>query len=446
MAHDILSLDAIALRDRIAAGGLSASEVTEAYCARIAAEDPQVRAWAWHDPDFARAQAAQMDRHRATGRPLGALHGVPVGLKDVIDTARIPTENGCALDAGRVPAKDAFVVERLKAEGAVILGKTVTTPLQFLDPGPTRNPHALDHTPGGSSSGSAAAVAAAMVPLAIGTQTGGSVIRPASFCGITGYKPTFGAIPRTGVLEQSKSLDTLGVFARTPSDAALLADVLIGYDPGDPATTPGPAPQLLTNATSEPPLPPVFAFIKPPEWDRADPELKDALAELIDHLGVQVFEAPLPSAFDEAARQRAIINSAEMAKAYYAYGKHRDHLGAKTVAALTDGEAIPARDYLAALDWKPVLYAGLEEVFARCDAVLTPAALGPAPAGLESTGDAIFNGLWTLLGTPAVTLPLLSASNGLPMGVQLVGPRGGDGRLLRTAQWLWQSLGSGAEE
>lgn len=443
MDPDILALDAVSLRDRIASGALSATEVTAAYCARIADQDPTIHAWAWHDPDFAKAQAAEMDRYRGSGRPLGALHGVPVGLKDVIDTARIPTENGCGIYAGRVPVRDAFVVAQLKAAGAVIMGKTVSTPLQFLDPGPTRNPHNPDHTPGGSSSGSAAAIAAAMVPLAVGTQTGGSVIRPASFCGITGFKPTFGAIPRSGVLEQSRSLDTLGVLARTPCDAALLADVLFGHDPGDPATAPAPAPALLKTASAAPPVRPVLAFVRPPGWDRADPDLHAAFDELVAHLGDQAFEAALPTAFEQAARQRAVINLAEMAKAYYNYGRHRDQLGPKLAAALNEGESIPARDYIAALDWKPVLYAGLGEIFTRCDAILTPAALGPAPQGLDSTGDAIFNGLWTLVGTPAVTLPLFNAANGLPMGVQLIGPRHGDGRLLRVAQWLWQSLAQG---
>ncbi|TDX31822.1 amidase [Rhodovulum visakhapatnamense] len=438
-----MQLGAVALRDRLASGALSALDLVEACLARIAAREPEIGAWAWIDPDYARDQARRLDAHRVSGRALGPLHGLPVGLKDVIDTARIPTENGCALDAGRVPARDAFVVERLRAAGALILGKTVTTELAFLHPGKTRNPHNPAHTPGGSSSGSAAAVADAMVPLAIGTQTGGSVIRPAAFCGVTGYKPTFGAIPRRGVQMQSHTLDTLGVFATDPLGAALVAEALFGFDETDPATALAPPPRLLDTARGAPPLPPVFAFVKPPGWDRADAETHAAFAELTAALGEQVFEVALPPAFDAAAAQRARINMAEMARYHYRYVRDGlDRLGPETRDALEEGARIPARDYLAALDWPKVLNAGLDEIFTRCDAILCPAAPGPAPEGLGATGDPIFNGLWTLCGTPAVTVPILTAGNGLPMGVQLVGPRGDDARLLRTAHWLYGWAGA----
>ena len=209
----LAGLGAVELRDRIARGALKAVDLAEALIARIAETEPELRAWAWHDPAFVRAQAEALDDQRGTGRPIGPLHGVPVGMKDIIDTARIPTENGTPLDAGRVPGRDAAVVERLRAAGALILGKTVTTELAFMEPPRTRNPAAPGRTPGGSSSGSAAAVAAGQVPLAVGTQTGGSVIRPAAFCGVVGFKPSFGAISRAGILAQSPSLDTVGVFA-----------------------------------------------------------------------------------------------------------------------------------------------------------------------------------------------------------------------------------------
>lgn len=209
-----VALGVVELRDRLASGALDALALVESYIARIESREEVVGAWAWFDPEFARAQARTLDSYRRAGRPLGRLHGLPVGLKDVIDTRSIPTENGAAHDKGRVPLRDAFIVERLKAEGAIIMGKTVTTELAFMHPGKTTNPHNPAHSPGGSSQGSAAAVADGMVPLAIGTQTGGSVIRPASFCGVTGYKPTFGAIPRRGVLTQSPSLDTIGAFCQ----------------------------------------------------------------------------------------------------------------------------------------------------------------------------------------------------------------------------------------
>jgi Asp-tRNA(Asn)/Glu-tRNA(Gln) amidotransferase A subunit family amidase len=433
---DLLTLDACALRERLASGALKAAELVEAAITRVEAREPEVQAWAWFDADFARQQAKALDMHRQAGRPTGPLHGLPVALKDIIDTAKIPTENGCALDAGRVPIRDAAIVDRLKAAGAIIMGKTVTTELAFLQAGKTRNPHNTAHSPGGSSSGSAAAVADGMVPLAVGTQTGGSVIRPASFCGVTGFKPSFGAIPRTGVLMQSPTLDTLGVFARTPADAAMCAQVLFGHDAGDAATAPAPAPNLLDVALSAPPVKPVFALVKPPGWDKADPDLHAAFEELCAALGDQVFEVDLPAAFDEAAVIRERINLAEMARYYYRYAKQAEVLGPRTQEALTRGNAIGARDYLAGLDWPQVLNAGLEEIFERCDAILCPAATGPAPEGLEFTGDAIFNGLWTLTGVPAVTVPAFTAGNGMPMGVQMVAARGNDARLMRNANWF----------
>ncbi|WP_102106737.1 amidase [Oceaniglobus roseus] len=437
MAGEPVATGAVELRERLAAGTLDALALAEACIARIEAREPEIGAWAWFDADFVRSQARALDAQRKAGRPLGRLHGLPVAVKDIIDTRRIPTENGCLVDEGRVPAQDAFVVERLRAEGAILMGKTVTTELAFAHPGKTRNPHNPGHTPGGSSSGSAAAVADGMVPLAIGTQTAGSVIRPASFCGITGFKPTFGAIPRRGVLNQSPSLDTVGVFAADPTGAALLAEVLFGHDAADPATRPEPTPPLLKVAASEPPRPPVFAFVRPPGWDVAHPDLHDGFRELFDALGEQVFAAPLPSAFDAAADQRLRVNEAEMAYNFYPYWRDgKDRLGEPTVKAIESGNAVPARDYLSAKDYPKVLNAALDEIFRRCDAILCPAAPGPAPEGLGSTGNAIFNGLWTYCGTPCVTVPLLTSQDGLPMGVQIVAARGNDARLLRCANWL----------
>ncbi|WP_114965709.1 amidase [Alkalilacustris brevis] len=436
-ANPLLVLGALEMRDRLANGSLRAVDLAQAYLARIAEVDPEVQAWAWLDSEDVLRQAKALDAHRASGRPTGPLHGLPVALKDIIDTRRIPTENGTAIDAGRVPGEDAFVVQRLRAAGAIIMGKTVSTELAFLHPGKTRNPHNSEHTPGGSSSGSAAAVAALMVPLAIGTQTGGSVTRPAAYCGVVGFKPTFGAIPRTGVLAQSPSLDTLGVFARTIEDAALLSEVLFGHDPADRATEPMPPPRLLKTALSRPPVKPMFAFARLPGWDQADAQTHMAMKELTEALGEQCFEALLPNAFDEASEIRERINFAEMAKCYYSYERRAPELLSQVMQQAMDaGKAIPARDYIAALDWPDVLYAGLSEIFGRCDALLAPSAPGPAPKGLESTGSSIFNGLWTLCGTPTITIPLLESENGLPMGVQLIGRRGDDARLLRTARWL----------
>ena len=442
----VLGLDAVELRDRLASGALRAADLVRACLARIAELEPQIGAWAWIDNDHALAQAERLDQWRQSGRPLGPLHGLPVGLKDVIDTKGIPTENGTPIDAGRVPAEDAWIVARLRAAGAIILGKTVTTECAFLHPGRTRNPHNPDHTPGGSSQGSAAAVAAGMVPLAVGTQTGGSVIRPAAFCGIVGMKPSFGLIPRTGILMQSPTLDTVGVFARSVADCALLAQVLAGHDPADHATEPLPAPPLLDTALAQPPVTPVFAFLKPPGWDRAHPQTTAAVQELAAFLGDQCFEVTVPGLEDAAAIRRR-INVAEMAKCYYALERRgRDRMSDILKAAMDEGKAVLARDYIAALDWPMLLNAAMAPVFARCDAILCPAAPGPAPAGLADTGDAIFNGLWTLTGMPAVTLPVFRSEDGLPMGIQLVGRRGDDARLLRTARWLAAHLETSGQE
>ncbi|MFC4235581.1 amidase [Thalassospira xianhensis] len=436
--NPLLNLDVVELRDRLASGAVRAVEYAEACLERIAALEPEIQAWAYLDGDYVLAQARALDARRQSGMPIGPLHGLPVGLKDVIDTARMPTENGTPLDKGRVPTEDAVLVEKLRAAGAIIMGKTVSTEMAFMCPSKTRNPHDTSHTPGGSSAGSAAAVAAAMVPLAVGTQTGGSVIRPASFCGVVGLKPTFGAISRTGVLAQSPSLDTIGVFARSVEGAAMIAEILFGHDARDRATTLQPTPRLQEAAKSTPLVTPTLAFVRPPQFDSvADDDTVMAFRELTSVLGEQCFEAPLPKAFDDAADLRAKINFAEMAKCYYSYEKRgRDQLSPQMTEALDAGNKVTARDYLAALDWRDLYNVALDEVFQRCDVIITPAAPGPAPGSLDTTGNAIFNGLWTLCGTPAITLPLLWAENGLPMGVQLVGRRGDDARLLRTARWL----------
>ena len=268
----LLALSAVDLRDRLASGAVRAVEYVDACLALIAEREPVVRAWAWLDADFARAQARALDARRQSGAAIGPLHGVPVALKDIIDTKGIPTENGTPVDAGRVPGADAALVARLRAAGAIILGKTVTTEAAFMHPGATTNPHNPGHSPGGSSQGSAAAVAAGMVPLAVGTQTGGSVIRPASFCGVVGFKPSFGMIGRTGILPQSPFLDTVGVFARSVPDAALLAEVLSGHDVGDPATDPAPTPRLLATAQAKVPVTPMFAFVRLPGYGDAAPD------------------------------------------------------------------------------------------------------------------------------------------------------------------------------
>ncbi|CUH39127.1 Glutamyl-tRNA(Gln) amidotransferase subunit A [Jannaschia seosinensis] len=443
---ELLDLSAVELRDRLATGAIRAVEIARALAARIAAREPEIGAWAHFDAEHAMRQAQMLDRLRGTGRAVGPLHAIPVGIKDIFDTADMPTANGTPLDAGRRPERDALAVAFLRGAGALVAGKTETTELAFLHPARTSNPHDTGRTPGGSSAGSAAAVAAGMVPLAMGTQTGGSVLRPASYVGVVGYKPSFGLIPLRGALVQSPSLDTVGTFARDVAGAALLADVLAGHDP-DGDRPPMAAPRLLDAARSAPPVPPTFALVRPPWWELASFEMRAGLEELAAALGEQCFEAFLPDSFADAPAHREVVNMAEMAKYLYPYDRRGfDALSDTLRSALDRGKQVTARDYLAARDWMGIYRAGLETIFARCDAILMPAAPGVAPDSLKSTGDGIFNALASFTGSPAISLPLLQAdgpSGPLPMGVQVMGRLGDDARLLRTAAWLerWTSEG-----
>lgn len=443
---DPTTLPVLQLRDWLAEGAISAADVAEAHLAVIAAKEPQVQAWAVHDPELVRRQAAAVDSHRKAGRPLGPLHGLPVGIKDVIDTADLPTGNGTAADAGRRPKRDAHVVARLRAAGAIIMGKTVTTELAYFSPGKTRNPHDTGRTPGGSSSGSAAAVAAGMVPLALGTQTMASVIRPASFCGVYGFKPSHGLIGRSGVLLLSRSLDTVGAFARELEGVALLADVLEGVDQSDPDMVPRAPSRFLAHAGSPPPVPPLFGFYRTPMWDQAEPATHAAFEELLEALGDRCDSVDPGPLFAEGYAAHRVVMAVEMARNLGRYlDRGPDGLSEQMQELIARGRGAAAVDYLSALDWREALNAGLERVFERYDAIVTPAAAGEAPVGLGATGNPVFGALWTFLGLPAVTLPLLTGPNGLPMGVQLVGRRGEDGRLLRNAAHL-QRLVAGAEE
>jgi Asp-tRNA(Asn)/Glu-tRNA(Gln) amidotransferase A subunit family amidase len=437
---DLTNLYALSATDAarlIREGIVSSEQYVQACLERVRAVDPDVEAWTFLDPDHALAQARAADAARLEGRPTGALHGVPVGVKDIIDTADMPTEHGSALYAGRTPSRDATVVAMLRGAGAVIMGKTVTTEFATYTPGKTRNPHNAEHTPGGSSSGSAAAVAAGMVPLALGSQTNGSVIRPASFCGVYGLKPTHGLIPRPGVFTLSRTLDTIGLFARTLDDVSLLAEQLVGFDERDPDSRPRGRIPFREVSAEEPPATPRFALVRTPRWDRTDGDTKEAFGELASALGDRLEEIELPQA-DEAFEWHRLIMEAEMAASLdREWDKGRDRLSDRLRTQLGRGREIRAVDYQKARARAEAFTDGLAELFQlRCDAILTPAAPGEAPRGLESTGDPSFCTLWTLTGVPAVTLPLMRGANGLPIGVQLVGPRYGDARLLRTARWL----------
>ena len=419
-------------------GVISSEQLVEAYLARINEVDAQVQAWTFLDPSYALQQARVADERRLSGQTIGPLHGLPVGVKDIFDTSDMPTEYGSVLYTGRTPSRDASVVTRLRAAGALIMGKTVTTEFAYFAPGKTRNPHRSEHTPGGSSSGSAAAVAANMVPLAIGSQTNGSTIRPAAYCGVVGFKPTHGVVSRYRALMLSRTLDHVGLFANSVEDVALLAEQIAGYDEQDPDTRAQAQIPFADIAAETPPLAPMFAFIKTPHWEKADEETRAGFAEVIEHLGSQVEEVELFPSAGEAWQWHQTIMAVEMAHNLEREWMHgRDHLSEQLRAQIERGQEVPATDYLKALSRIAPVHDSFVELFEqRYDAILTCAAPSAAPKGLVSTGDPSFCTLWTLCGMPSVTLPLLQSADGLPIGVQLVGPRHGDARLLRTARWL----------
>lgn len=424
---------AAAIRD----GRLTAEELVVSCLERSDAREPEIQAWAHLDREHALDQARRADQACCAGEPLGALHGLPVGVKDIFDTEDYPTEDGTVLHAGRTPDEDAAAVTRLRTAGAVVMGKTVTTELAVYGPGKTRNPHDSTCTPGGSSSGSAAAVAAGMVPLAVGTQTNGSVIRPAAYCGVVGFKPSHGLISRHRILVQSRWLDQVGVFARSVEDAALGAEALIGYDERDPDTRRSAAPHLLATAGSEPPVPPRLGFVRTPVWEQAEQGTHEAFAELVAALGDGIEEVVLPPYFEQAHAWHRAIMEADIARSYEReYRDGREQLSTQLREIIERGNRVRAVDYNAALAEVGMLKSLLVPIFDTYDALLTPATTGEAPPGLESTGSPVFCTIWTLCGVPALSLPLMQGERGLPLGVQMVGARRDDARLLRTARWL----------
>lgn len=434
---DITALGAAAQAEAIRAGRMTSEELVRAYLARIEAREGEVGAWIHLDPEHALAQARDADRAHQEGRAEGPLHGVPVGIKDIFDTADQPTECGSPIHAGRRPSRDSAAVALLRQAGAVIMGKTVTTEFAFYAPGKTRNPNDLTRTPGGSSSGSAAAVAAGMVPLAIGSQTGGSVIRPASFCGVVGYKPSHGLISRRGMSPLARHLDHVGVFAQSVEDAALLTEAMVGFDEADPDTRPRARPDLLRTAREAPPVAPILGFARTPAWPEAEPDTIAAFEALRAELGSTTVTAELPPVFDDAIERHSVVMDVEVAhNLAHEYRTAPLQLSQKMRQHIARGRRLTAHEYLDALAIVPRLRRNLGELLETCNAIVTPAAPGQAPRGLESTGNPAFCVIWSLIGAPSVTLPLLQGAEGLPMGVQLIAAPGDDARLLRTARWL----------
>ena len=432
---DPTTLTVTAAADAIRKGELASEALVRACLDRIAAREDDVQAWAHLDPELALAQAREADAALRAGEATGALHGVPVGVKDIFDTADMPTENGSPIFAGRRPERDATCVAALRDAGAVIMGKTVTTELALLTPAKTRNPRNLAHTPGGSSAGSAAAVADHMVPAALGSQTAGSIVRPASFCGVYGFKPTLGLVPRAGVLMQSHTLDTVGLYARSIEDLALITDCMTAFEGDDATSFRRSRPGLLRTARSKPPMPPRLAFVKTPSWPDADAQMRVAFATYVDSLGERAVEIDIPVLADVIEWQR-IVQLAENAHYYGPLLQQAPELISPGLTQrLETGLAIDAQEYLRAITGREPAYRAVAAALKGFSAIVTPAALGPAPEGHTATGSPIMNGLWTYLGMPTVSLPLLE-TRGLPVGVQLVGLRHDDGRLLRTARWL----------
>ena len=438
--QNLASLTATAAADLMRQGKISSVELVTACLDRVAEREKDVNAFAFIDPEYALARARRADETRREGKGVGPLHGIPVGIKDIVDTADMPTEHGFPAFAGRRPGHDAFLVSQLRTAGAIVLGKTVSSPLANPGPIKTRNPHDVTRNPGTSSSGSAAAVAASMVPLAVGSQTAGSVIRPASFCGVLGFKPTFGLISRSGVLLQSDSLDTMGVMARSVEDLAFVTDAMTGFDSADPASLDISRPSLLSIAREEVPIPPLFAFVKSPFWNTASPVVHEAFGELVDTLGQQCRPVDVES-LDPLYQAMSTILAAENAVHYgELYDGHGEQMSPLLKATIEKGRKVTAESYLKAKAVRESVYRTVEEVLINHGCILTLSSDGVAPK-IEAPFTPNYNGVWTMLGVPAVSLPLLEIE-GLPIGVQLVGARNDDGRLLRTARWLVQHLAS----
>ena len=424
-------LPAAQLARMIASREVSCETVTHSYLDAILQRDSEVRAFAWVDAQRALSIATQLDQNAAQG----PLAGLPVAVKDVIDTAGIVTEYGSAIYAGHVPHADAACVATIRAAGGFVLGKTVTAELANPTPGATRNPHALTHTPGGSSSGSAAAVAAHMAPFSLGTQTAGSVIRPASFCGVVGFVPTRGSISRLGVKQLSDTLDVVGCFANSVEDVTMLAAAVALRAEWRKINADGGAPRLAWTAT--------------PWASQLTETMTGALSQAVRVSSSQgstgVREVKWPDRFAALADAQRTVQVFETAQAFaFEFDRHHDQLSPQLAALVEEGRAIDVNFYLLALQIGRECAEAIDELFGDADVVLAPSAPGEAPDGLDSTGDPRFNRPWQLLGCPQVNVPvpraLLHSKSVLPLGVQVVARPGDDARALIAAHWLEQQL------
>ena len=409
----------------IASGRTSAEAVAQACLERISEREPRVQAWQFLDPELVLRQARALDK-RGT---VGALQGVPIGIKDIIDTADMPTEYGSPIYKGHRPVNDAACVALSRRAGALIMGKTVTTEFANRYPGRTRNPFDPERTPGGSSSGSAAAVGDYMTPLAVGTQTTASTIRPAAFCGCVGYRPTWGDLRCVGVKEAAGSLDTLGLIARSVDDVALYRDVLLGSKPDPLPADPGP---------------PRIGFCRTPAWNECEPYMQAMLEKLAHDLaasGADVEDVSLPEDFARIPDAHRWISSFEFSRNFtWEIENHWDSISAELRnGRLKDGLSCSFEHYREAREFAQRCRFMLDMVFADRDVLLVPAVSGEAPIGLNSTGNASFCSIWTTMHVPAITLPLFRGPNGLPVGAQFVARRNDDRRLMAACNWIMRS-------
>jgi Asp-tRNA(Asn)/Glu-tRNA(Gln) amidotransferase A subunit family amidase len=424
-------LPATELVRRIRSGQLTAAAVMEAHLERIRSREPSLRAFTHMDPGTAMEAAREADRLASSGANSGPLHGLPLGVKDVLDVAGMPSAYGSPIWAGFVPRADSAAVAMARRAGAVIIGKTVTTEFATREPGPTTNPVNPKHTPGGSSSGSAAGVAAHFFPLGYGTQTAGSILRPAAYCGIVGYMPSHGAIHRAGMKVMSESLDTIGALTRTVGDAALMIGGITGRDLGNPEARPDRAPHLLLC------MGPTAAQAAPETL-----ELMERAAETASRAGARVTRGEMPEIVAAAAKAHPVVMNMEGAQALaWELATHADRMSQILRDRLTGARAEPPEVLMAARDTFVAARAAFPGAISDYDAVLTPAAVGEAPEGLGWSGDPAFNLLWTALHAPAVSVPAGFGPHGLPLGVQIVTAPGTDAAALRWAEWMRQALG-----
>ena len=434
--------------DALRRGRCGSEDLVRACLQRVSQAEAQIEAWEWLNPEAALLAARKADERATQGDKPGLLQGLPIGVKDIMVTAGVPTRMGSPIYASHVPRVSATVVRRIQDAGGFIMGKTVTTEFAWRNPGKTRNPWNFSHTPGGSSSGSAAAVAAGMVPAALGTQTVGSVIRPAAYCGVVGYKPSFGLISRAGVHPLSHSLDHVGVFARSVADAAYLAACLAAQDDADPGSLAAAA--LLPHEAGAAKLPAGrrrLAVVRTPVWRLADDAQRamwDANLAALGRAGAVVEDVELPPPFQDALD---VLRTILMAEGAQIYAPLRAANPGKTSTALDElietGLKVSAVDYINALAAAKSMRVELGALLSRFDAIVTPPATGEAPPTLADTGDPSFCGIWTLMGVPAVTFPVGFGPAGLPLGLQVVGAYQGDRKMLDVASWCSKQIGAG---